>query len=546
MNEVRKFMREAYGAPLLLDVLPPHDNLKWIPWSVNPGVDLPEALIIGTVDLRDILAFVTQKGDKPREVRYCSIPKGHASSSGNIQMLTQDDVVLMDVNAPFKYNADPAKGMKRKFSVIIKWYFMARGLLDNAVSGDLSDWCKIFYNALRNIEPERKAQRERNSGAIKPAVARKSAYGKSSERVRSPSAHTRVEESPDVADPSSPYGLRSSHRDKNGDTTAGAPNSPDFREEPHAVDAGEFKRDYDTLCKYLETQNKAYLLENMPDASELQFFDGKLSPTSIPKKLFIGRTNENRDNIYAHVRRSVDGNKAYSVDFWSRDMKSSGELKWKLDNIAKQNIIHPFNKTYPKQTALTYGDEVRIDTLIKWYFMAAGVAKDTLWLEKDKFASDLVSTLEFIATRMGHAAVPNPHVRPAPPKQTPTPRALDESHIQNTLASASSRGTKRTAEDAAFDAIFEVANQERSLTTEINAVDAELETLEMKKQNFREHMDIEKQRYLDQLELKSQNFVDQWEMEHDRVLGKRRSIAEKRKVVRMKVRRLTREVGEEE
>jgi hypothetical protein len=146
MNEVRKFMREAYGAPLLLDVLPPHDNLKWIPWSVNPGVDLPEALIIGTVDLRDILAFVTQKGDKPREVRYCSIPKGHASSSGNIQMLTQDDVVLMDVNAPFKYNADPAKGMKRKFSVIIKWYFMARGLLDNAVSGDLSDWCKIFYN----------------------------------------------------------------------------------------------------------------------------------------------------------------------------------------------------------------------------------------------------------------------------------------------------------------------------------------------------------------------------------------------------------------
>lgn len=582
MNEILKFMREEYDAQELLDMLPVHDRLRWTPWSINTPVDLPEALIIGTVERRDILAYVTQKGEKPREVRYCSIPAGRTTSSASLQTLTQDEVVTMKLDAPFKYNADSAKGMKRKFSVIIKWYFMERGLLINAVSGDLADWCKIFCNALRNVEPDPRAVRRKDNAARKPT--RKSATFESEPSVaakgprrsglsnprRPASGVAIVEESPDAEETSSPYGLRSARRSENGITTKGAADSPVHEQIPHTPRAENPA--FETVRSYLEDQNIDYLLRNLPAVSEHQFFDGKLSGDSLPKKLYIGRTSERRDNIYAHLR--LDGG-FHSVDFWSRESKGHKDVIWDWQEIAKQSLIHPFNKTYEKDSkTMTREAKIRLDTIIEWYFLAEGVGKDIVLKGSPNFTVLLKQALTYIAERMGPAAVPGPsedsptaskRTPSITPKQAPTARSLDESQIQSSLASAvpssgtqaSPRGTKRTFEDATFEALSDLSSMERKLTIDINVVDEELETHEMKKQNFAEQQErdkqqwlakwaLEKQRWLAEWELKSQNWVDEWEMEHDSILGRRETVAEERHRVRHKFRRLTMEVGEEE
>ncbi|KAH5699996.1 hypothetical protein HBI44_056490 [Parastagonospora nodorum] len=580
MNEILKFMREEYDAQELLDTLPGHDRLRWIPWSVNPTVDLPEALIIGTVERRDVLAYVTQKGEKPREVRYCSIPAGRPSTSASLQTLTQDEVVTMKLDAPFKYNADSAKGMKRKFSVIIKWYFMARGLLENAVSGDLADWCKIFANALRNVEPDPRAIKGKKNAAGKPVAPRRSAALGSEPSTPAMKPHESglanprrpasgvaiVEESPDAEEPNSPYGLRSARRGEKGNTTEGAADSP-HEQIPHTL--GAENPAFETVRRCLEDQNIDYLLRNLPAVSEHQFFDAR---GSVPKKLYIGRTADRRDNIYAHLR--VDSG-LHFVEFWSRESKSHKDVKRMWQEIAKQSLIHPFNKTYEKNSKTTTIDaKIRLDTIIKWYFLAEGAGKDFVLKESPTFAVYLKQALAYIAQRMGPAAVPGPSEDSLTssnqatnkfPKQTPPARPLDESQIQTSLASAvpssatqaSPRGTKRTFEDATFEALSDLSSKERKLTTDINIVDEELETHEMKKNNFAEQQErdkqqwlakweLEKQRWLAEWELKSQNWVDEWEMEHDSILGRRETIAEERHGVRHKFRRLTLEVGQEE
>jgi len=577
-------MREEYDAQELLDMLPGHDCLRWTPWSINTTVDLPEALIIGTVERRDVLAYITQKGEKPREVRYCSIPAGRPTSSASLQTLTQDEVVTMKLDAPFKYNADSAKGMKRKFSVIIKWYFMERGLLINAVSGDLADWCKIFCNALRNVEPDPRAVRKKDNAPRRqprkavpyepePSVAAMGPRRPGLSNPRRPASGVAiVEESPDAEETSSPYGLRSARRAENGNTTEGAAASPVHEQIPHTL--GAENPAFETVRRYLEDQNIDYLLRNLPAVSEHQFFDGKLSRGSLPKKLYIGRTSERRDNIYAHLR--LDGG-FHSVDFWSRESNGHKDVTWDWQEIAKQSLIHPFNKTYEKdiKTMMTREAKIRLDTIIKWYFLAEGVGKDIVLKETPDFAVHFKHALTYIAERMGPAAVGPSEVSPTTsnqttskfsnrspsmtPKQAPAARSLDESQIQTSLASgtqASPRGTKRTFEDATFEALSDLSSKERKLTIDINVVDEELETHEMKKQNFTEQQErdkqqwlakweLEKHRWLAEWELKSQNWVDEWEMEHDSILGRRETVAEERHRVRHKFRRLTMEVAEE-
>jgi hypothetical protein len=520
LSAIRKRIREDYNGIQLLESLPSHHSLQWIPWTPQPGkapTDLPEALILGTLAGRDIVAYVTQKGDKPHEVRYCSKPKCILSGY-SIKSLTQDGVVTMSLNAPFKYNADLAKGNKRKFSVIIKWYFMVRGLLENAVSGDMADWCKILYSALNKIESGRDADKG------------KSIKGREDKR-ESQEMPLVIQNSPEAAERSNVYALRSARRGEDGNAKeeAVSPLRPRI-DRCQTRDTGE-PSDYEALCDYLEQRELSYLLKNIHEVDELQFFDGKLSPYSLPKKLFLGR-NQNNDNIYAHMQMSQG---KHSVRYWSRD-SASGSAGFTLlhQDIGKQTIIHPFNKTYTKdRRSLTTADQERLDILVKWYFIAGGIASMIVLHENPTYPERLVSTLSYIADRMGPAAAPPPtSLGPSNsiPHVSSHPRPVDESHIQSSLANIiplspttfkpSPRGTKRTAEDAAFEDLHRNVEQDMALTAEMNGIDAELELLEMKKQNL----------------------LHQWKIEQDCVLEKRERVTVKREEVRRNFRRLTQNV----
>jgi hypothetical protein len=516
LREVRKKIRGESDGQQLLESLPSHNSFRWIPWkSLLTNVDLPEALILGTNNGRDVVAFVTQKGDKPREVRYCSKPKG-VLSGYSTKTLSQDEVVTMSLDAPFKYNADLSKGNKRKFSVIIKWYFMARGLLDNAVSGDIDEWCRILYNALQKIQraiSHEKGKSNRARASLKvsremPAV---------------------IQNSPEAVERNSTYGLRSALPGENGHTGEEAPSPVQPQPEPRQTRASGGPSDYEVLSDYLEERNLSYLLKNIHEADELEWFDGKISPESLPKRLYLGK-NQNNDNIYAHIRVSRG---SHSVHCWSRHpANGTSGITLQHQDIGKQTIVHPFNKTYTRdRRSLTTADQERLDILVKWYFIAAGIAANIVLRETPSYPSRLVSTLTYIADRMGPAAAAppssTPPTEPMAPVSTPP---IDESEIQSSLAKGvtgspkpSPRGTKRSATDSGWEDIHRNITQDIALTAEINTVDEELELLEMKKQNF----------------------MDQWEMEHVRVLEKRERVAAKREDVRKKFRRLSRNVGDQ-
>jgi hypothetical protein len=555
LRQVREKLRHEPDGKQLLESLPSHNSFTWIPWKSFGTVDLPEALVLGTNNGRDIVAFVTQKGDKPHEVRYCSKPKG-ISSGYSTNRLSQDEVVTMSLDVPFKYNADLSKGNKRKFSVIVKWYFMVRGLLNHALSGDIDDWCRILLNALQkiaNASAHEKGKGNRGRGSLKasremPAV---------------------IQNSPEPVERNSTYGLRSAQRGENGHTVEEAPSPVRPQPEPRQTRATGGPSDYEVLSDYLEERNLSYLLKNIHEADELEWFDGRLSPESLPKKLYLGK-NQNNDNIYAHIRVSRG---THSVHCWSRDLtKKIGGITLQHQDIGKQTIVHPFNKTYTKdRRSLTTADQDRLDVLVKWYFIAAGIATNIVLRETPSYPDRLVDTLAYIADRMGPAAAAPPSATPPPEPTAPIPTPpIDESQIQSSLAKGatgspkpSPRGTKRSAEEADWDYIHRNVTQDIALTARVNTADEELEMWEMKKQNHQQQSAMKKQNLRDQLdqlgkqmqdirdqedqlEMEDQSFIDQWEMEHDSKLEKRERIAAEREDVRKKFRRLSRNVGEEE
>jgi hypothetical protein len=125
LDIIRERVERDYNALHLLDSLPSHDSMTWLPF---PNADPPTALVIGTDKGRNTLAFLAQHGDKPREVRYCSIPVNGTLNSSTIHSVSQDEVMSKSLKAPFSYNAGQSKACKRKSSIVLKWYFMLKGL----------------------------------------------------------------------------------------------------------------------------------------------------------------------------------------------------------------------------------------------------------------------------------------------------------------------------------------------------------------------------------------------------------------------------------
>jgi hypothetical protein len=499
INAIRKCLDENYDALHLLDVIPSHETLVWVPFS---GGVAPTALVIGTVRGRDILAYITQMGDKPIEARYCLKASGNSNDT-TWKAVSQDEVMTMKLNPPFKYNADSSKASKRKFSIIIKWYFMVKGLVNDRITGDMLDYCKRFSHALEKIDEAQQAEGVKHT---RPEARTRSA------REKTPLT---IEESPEPAEPKNAYGLRSAHRAGNGELVNGTAKNPDAQLKSPSANAKVNILDPQSLRQYLGQHDCLHLLKNIHEADELQFFDQDILPEALPQKLFLGKSKFLHGEIHAYM---LSKKGTHTIELWLEDPDSE-EYKAQLltENIATHTINHPFNKTFQQGSQLLNDvEKERLETLIIWYFISGGVAriqaKDMLY-----FPAQLRSALEYIAERMGTTAA-----RSSPPiPLSPKPHSLDESHIQSSLAQSpkpsSPRGTKRTAEDAVFEDIHRNVEQDMALTKDINGVDQELEMLELKKANL----------------------LAAWEKEWDVVMLKRKKIAMEREGVRKRFKRLS-------
>ncbi|KAJ6200811.1 hypothetical protein J3E72DRAFT_236503 [Bipolaris maydis] len=544
LNDLRKGIA-SYGAGPQLDALPPADSMTWVP---QPGANPAFSLLIGILDGQQILAYLTRYGEKPREVRYCTRPppdRPSNKSSSSISTVTQDDVMKASLLPPFKYLAENSKPMKRKFSMLIRWYFLIQGYIDG-LEGDQGDFCKRFSSAVKRIEEEK---HDEEDGTQNRARRNREA----------------IEESPEPEDADSTYTLHSSSRTGKTHVINGEkpePQSPSARSS-RDLRSSKGNHDLERLLEYLKDHSALYLLDNLPEVSEIQFVGQTSIPEAQPMKLFVGREAKSGDDIYAYMVSLPRG--FHEVRFYVQT--AHDEEPMKTETVAKQRLLHPFSKCYPKQPCiLEQSDRARLTLMVKFYFISAGIATNCVLKETKKYPERLRVALDYIADRMGPAAAKppshakdddddaaasaaaggTPALNPAKHRLSSESSYIDESDIQSTLAlepprlphhnrtprsasifarkSAYSmaprsqtpshttsphlpatitpttttdpsntvsspallhhplRGNpKRSAEDAEFEDLARIVMKEQTLTREINALQHEMDVLEERK-----------------------------------------------------------------
>jgi hypothetical protein len=360
-----------HGAGDLIAVLPARNLMNWVP---HPAATPPKALVIGTSDGRDILAFMKSFGGCPRRVQYCFKPASRRLNASTAEPLTLDEVLKLPLNAPFRYSADASEAGKSNFGIIIQWYFM--DIIEPEV-----DYVKCFlrlYNALQKIDAEKRAERE----------------------CETPEA----EETRDAQD------QRSNHRGHPGieariigqlNTAVELPAKC-----PLVSMSDDEHSDLNKLHSYLGSYGALGLLGNLPDPDEVQFMNQDSFLDAQPKKLLVGHHRKHNNAIYAYMRKS---RRFHKIEFYIEDTRAPSKTGINSENVAKQRILHPFNKTYPKVThGIGQDEKARLTLMVKWYFIAAGIAKDCVLRETKAYPERLRSALEYIAKQMGAASVRTP------------------------------------------------------------------------------------------------------------------------------------------
>ncbi|EDU46138.1 predicted protein [Pyrenophora tritici-repentis Pt-1C-BFP] len=137
--------------------------------------------------------------------------------------------------------------------------------------------------------------------------------------------------------------------------------------------------------------------------------------------------------------------------------------------------------------------------MVKWYFIAAGIAKDCVLRETKAYPERLRSALEYIAKRMGAASVRAPIVgyeRQTEPKTTSEEQLNNPS---NAVDAPELRGTKRTAEDAEFEDLTKIVSQvltgDQNLKDQINDIDKQIEQLQTQRRDLVEKRKDAKRRF---------------------------------------------------
>ncbi|KAF7449865.1 hypothetical protein A1F99_069140 [Pyrenophora tritici-repentis] len=445
----------------------------------HPAATPPTALVIGTYDGRDILAFMKSFGGSPRKVQYCFKPANRRLNASTAPPLTLDEVVKLPLNVPFRYSADTSEPGKSNFGIVIQWYFMGKIELEI----DYVMYCPRLYNVLEKIDAEKRAEKE-------------------SER-------------PEPEEPRGAQDQRSGHRGHPGievgitGQRVTPVKSPVIS--PLVSMSDDKHSDLDKLHNYLDSHGALYLLKNLPDPDDVQFVNQDLFLDAQPRKLFIGHHKEHGNDIYAYMRKL---RKFHKIEFYIEDMRAPSKTAIRSEDVAKQRILHPFDKTFPKGThSIGQDEKARLTLMVKWYFIAAGIAKDCVLRETKAYPERLRSALEYIAKRMGAASVRAPIVgyeRQTEPKTTSeevTPNPLSSpitsriahphpsiahpeqlNNPSNAVDAPELRGTKRTAEDAEFEDLTKIVSQvltgDQNLKDQINDIDKQIEQLQTQRRDL--------------------------------------------------------------
>ncbi|KAL5371020.1 hypothetical protein DPSP01_014539 [Paraphaeosphaeria sporulosa] len=227
----------------------------------------------------------------------------------------------------------------------------------------------------------------------------------------------------------------------------------------------EESSDFDRLLSYLRSKGADGFLDNIPAPDLVEFAElGNFLKNSLPRKLLVGRQRNTENKIYAYMQKKRQS--FHEINFYAES--KDGREKISSRELPEHTILHPFDKTYPVDLpTINQSDRVRLTLMVKWYFIAAGHAKDIVLKEAKGYPMRLRRALEYIAQRMDSAVTRSlrsasvgpsteADVNPSTPRISTTfrtvpfssPVATEEQPIVvcNTAEDASLHSTKRPAE----------------------------------------------------------------------------------------------------
>jgi hypothetical protein len=187
--------------------------------------------------------------------------------------------------------------------------------------------------------------------------------------------------------------------------------------------------DLKKVLAYLHSEHKYYLLDNIPHPDKMRFVDQDSVSNAQPQKLFIGKHKNYQQDIFAYM---VLQGERHMVNFHVENT-----MVIKAAEVAEQNIVHPFDKTYPENSReIGKNEKAQLALMVKWYFIAAGISKNCVLQESAQWPARFRRTLEYIDRRMKlaeadsirYGAQPESDTRPAT-----TSLSIPETSIPATL-----------------------------------------------------------------------------------------------------------------
>lgn len=412
-----------------LNSLPSHDTLRWPEHALFKDKNIPSvALLIGKTGPLDLFAYISP----PNTVKYGMKSAGDAITAKTHNEFRVDEVMkeLKTLYSPFRDLAtypsqSPTKQTtksvaqsEKRFTSLVMWYFIEKGVLRGRDAVNLEDFSKHLSAAVNAIHPSLPGSKNKqppdttsNTQDESQTVDWETETIVAEESRPSQSVRDNV---------SKPTTHQSSQSLLQKFQTRTDPLSSRNSEEIFSRSSEEQKTDYEECLAYLKENNVEYLLENLPDlkALETDFVKQTYCPSFYEKKLFIGKRRPGADEeVYAYLSQTVRNAHGAKIEFWSEYPRKSELYPVDIDDIHKCSINHPYNKTYPEESKAAEGKDptsnARLRLMIKWCFLSGGVAPDLLDGEPDRFHYRLQVMLHYVAQRMGKGAAKPPSIKPS-------------------------------------------------------------------------------------------------------------------------------------
>jgi hypothetical protein len=161
---------------------------------------------------------------------------------------------------------------------------------------------------------------------------------------------------------------------------------------------------------YLLSRGAIHLLNNIPGPDNLQFVDQKSLLYAWPKKLLVGHHARSGDDIHAYL---VPLKTSHRVEIYAEHEHGHARLSLHHEGLARYRILAPFNNAYPRDAPkLTKADIARVELLIEWYFVEAGVVPACFLEKRGTFSKQFCNALRYVTKHVGPLPAPSLYKSP--------------------------------------------------------------------------------------------------------------------------------------